>query len=276
MLKKYTPYIILFYVCAVAALITASFADLRLDIALNNPANPFSRWFEAFGETPCRLVSVAAGWLIYRISKNTPGRVFGFIVFFGSAIYLGYYFSYYLYVKDEYTALFGSCFGFCIGIVLLYIGKYITIPEEMEKPLLILSYAGLIVWIVQLGCVELIKMLWGRVRFRDLLTMPNYDSFTPWYHPNGFNGNRSFPSGHTGGASMSYLWMLIPFVSEKRDKKRWLCFLVPFVFTSTVAFTRLVMGAHYLSDVTVGGTIGFTAVVIAIAVLDKKYFPKKI
>ena len=69
---------------------------------------------------------------------------------------------------------------------------------------------------------------------------------------------------------MSYLFMLFPFVFDRYKNKKQLCFWLPCVYTSIVAFTRLVMGAHYLSDVTVGGIVSFSVVLIAMKVLDKK------
>ena len=47
-------------------------------------------------------------------------------------------------------------------------------------------------------------------------------------------------------------------------------FIIAFIYTITVAFTRLVMGAHYLSDVAVGNAVAFTCIIIAIAYLEKK------
>ena len=208
---------------------------------------------------------------IYKICDKTVFKVLGIIMYIGFTAYLGYYFAYYLF-KEENMILFGVLFGLLLGCIFQYLSKFIVVPEELKKPLLILSIAGLAVMFVQLGLVEIAKTLWGRVRFRELLEMGSYDAFTPWYHLNGSNGHRSFPSGHTGGASMSYLMLYLPFVSEKWRKRSTLCFVVPFVFTSTVAFTRLVVGAHYLSDVTVGGTIGFITVFVGLIILEKKYF----
>ena len=56
---------------------------------------------------------------------------------------------------------------------------------------------------------------------------------------------------------------------------RQLCFYLPFFYTCVVAVTRLIMGAHYLSDVAMGGAVGMLTVVIAMAVLDKKIFNHK-
>ena len=272
MIKKYRPFIIIFFICSAAALITASFVDLNLDKFLNDPNNPFALWFEATGEMPCRLICVFGGALIFFCAEKKPLKIIGLIVEIGGSAYFGYYISYYLFM-DRYKIPFGILFGLGVGFFVLYLGRFIAIPENLKKTFVILSIAGIIIMFAQLSVVEIVKAFWGRVRFRDLLKAGSFDAFTQWYMPNGINGNKSFPSGHTGGASMSYLIMMFPFINrEKWLKRSWLCFLVPFVFTSTVAFTRLVVGAHYLSDVTMGGTIGFITVIIGVAVLEKKYF----
>ena len=59
---------------------------------------------------------------------------------------------------------------------------------------------------------------------------------------------------------------------DKLKNRKQLCFFIPFVYSGIVAFTRLVMGAHYLSDVTIGGTVSFTIVIIAMAILQKKKY----
>ena len=271
MIKKYRVYIIIFYILAAASLITASFVDLNLDKMLNDPSDGFSIWFEAMGEMPCRLICTFAGVTIFYLAENKALKIFGLIADLGGSAYLGYHIASYLFL-ERFNIIFGVIFGLCIGIIALYIGQFIKYEDSLKKAFIILSVAGIIVMFVQLGTIEISKMIWGRVRFRDLLKQGSFDAFTPWYHINGINGNRSFPSGHTAGAAMSYLMMLLPFVSKKWAKRRYLCFAIPLVFTSVVAYTRLVMGAHYLSDVTVGGAIGFTVTIIAIKILDKKYF----
>lgn len=42
--------------------------------------------------------------------------------------------------------------------------------------------------------------------------------------------------------------------------------------TYHIFFVATYIGAHYLSDVTMGGTIGFVTVIVGISILDKKYF----
>ena len=274
MLKKYRVYIIVFYILSAASLITASFIDLKLDIFLNNPNTAFGLWFEGMGEMPCRLICPAAGTIIFYLAEKKALKIFGLIVSLGGSAYAGYHISYYFF-PDHPISYFGWGIGLFFGLIILYLAQFITFDNDLKKAFIILSVAGIIIMFVQLGLIEIIKMLFGRFRFREMLKLGSFEMFTPWFKPNGINGHKSFPSGHTAGASMSYLLMLVPFVSEKWKNRKALCFLIPFVHTSIVAFTRLIEGAHFLSDVTVGGTIGFTTVIVGIYILDKKFFNKE-
>ncbi len=243
MIKAYKKNIIGFYVIAAIALGFAAFFDLKIDILLNNPDNPVCIWFYNTGEIPCRFIMPFAGTVIFYVSDKMWKRIAGLLVNLGGSAYMGTYIAKHFFVEENQLA-FGIVYG-------------------------VLAVAGIAVMVVQLSCIEGMKYLWGRVRFRDLLADGSYEAFTPWYIINGINGNKSFPSGHTAGAGMSYLLMLFPFVFHKFKDRKQLCFWIPCVYTSIVAFTRLVMGAHYLSDVTVGGIVSFSVVLLAMAILQK-------
>lgn len=269
MIKKYKGNIIIFYVFAAAALIAAAFCDLGLDKFLNNPQDIFSIWFRNTGEIPGRLICPVAGTVLFYTYKNKLERFAGLIIALGGSAYFGYYIGKYFFLEEN-RMLFSIIYGIGFGIAALIVGKLINIPDKYRDVVRKTAIIGIVVMFVQIGLIEAMKYLWGRVRFRDLLAAGSFDSFTPWYHPNGINGNKSFPSGHTAGAGMSYLMMLLPYMSKKWEKKAQLCFWVPFVYTSIVAFTRLVMGAHYLSDVTMGGIVSFSIVLIAMKIYETK------
>ena len=269
MIKAYKNNIILFYVVSAVALCFAAFFDLKIDIWLNNPENPICVWFYNTGEIPCRLIMPFAGTVIFYTADKAWQKIAGLFVNLGGSAYMGTYIAKHFFVQENQLA-FGIVYGIGFGVMLLLLGRLVEIPEKLRKPLFVLAVAGIVVMVVQLSCIEGMKYLWGRVRFRDLLANGSYDAFTPWYVLNGINGNKSFPSGHTAGAGMSYLLMLLPFVFDKFKDKKQFCFWLPCVYTSIVAFTRLVMGAHYLSDVTVGGIVSFSIVLMAMAVLQKK------
>ena len=268
MLKKYRTEIAVFYILAAAAMVVASFFDLKIDIALNDPANPFAVWLYRTGEFPSRLICPIAGAVIFRCTDKKAVRAIGAALCLGGSAYMGYYIGKHFFV-EEYRMAFSLIWGIGFGVASLYCVRFVTFPDELKKPLFAAAVIGVGVMAVQLLTVDAMKNLWGRVRFRDLLSADSFDGFSPWFVINGKNGNKSFPSGHTAGAGMSYLLMLLPFADKRRAKYRAAYFWCPFVYTSAVAFTRLVMGAHYLSDVTVGGVIAFSCVLIGMKICEE-------
>lgn len=278
MLKKYRTEIIVFYILCAVSLVIASFFDLKINIALNNPKDIFSNWFYATGEMPARLVLPLGGTVIFYLCKNTFARLVGLISCLGGSVYLGTHLAKYFF-KEENNLLFGIIYGLGIGLIILWTANYIKIPNTVKPALLLFAWVGIGVMFAEIILTEAGKYIWARPRFRYMLKENNLDMFTAWYHPNGFNfeeGNevKSFPSGHTSGAAVSYLIMLLPYCFDKFKDTHKKCFALAFIYTSTVAFTRIVMGAHFLSDVTCGAMLTFTIILFAMAIIDKKFSNK--
>ena len=120
----------------------------------------------------------------------------------------------------------------------------------------------------------------------------NYEGFTNWWQINVFSkpeirtdayveafkdndsgAFKSFPSGHTVAAATSFGLIILPDMFTKLNNKKikWLFWVIPIVYTILVAISRIVAAAHYLSDVTFGGFIGF-----GVAALTRWIFVSKI
>jgi len=121
------------------------------------------------------------------------------------------------------------------------------------------KFAGVVILLAvinPLTFVQLVKYLWGRVRFRDLAA--DFSDFTPWYLPLGpASHHSSFPSGHTAMG-----WMLLPLLFLVKDRKLWdakrlSTILAVFSWGFFVAFSRVKIGAHYASDVLFSTGIAF-------------------
>lgn len=272
MIKKNKGYIIFFYVLAFISMIIATFKDLDINIALNNPDNPFAVWFWCTGEMPARLICPFAGVVVLLCAKKAFSKIIGILIELGGSAYLGYHIADYFFTKDNNQIIFGIVYGIGFGVFLLFLSQFITVPDKIKKPLLALAITGIVVMLFELATIEGLKIFWGRERMRALIEEGSYNNFTPWYKPQGITSSnefKSFPSGHTAGAGLSFLAMLLPSTSDKWNKRDTMCFIVPLIYTVIVAFTRMVMGAHFLSDVTAGAIVSFTIVVVAMATLDK-------
>ena len=133
--------------------------------------------------------------------------------------------------------------------------------------------------------VHIIKEPAGRMRYRAMnsalgATMGGFGNFTEWYKMNGqpdasvlaafeelygvSDAFKSFPSGHTCAAGMTYALIMLPDILKMKNKPlRALCWIFPVLFTGLVAVSRIMVGAHYFSDVLFGGTIAFLSMMLA-------------
>ena len=108
-----------------------------------------------------------------------------------------------------------------------------------------------------------LKAFWGRVRYRDVLAGNGAYSF--FAIPQFFTGHFSFPSGHSANAacfiSVTYL------VSDKKKLAVLRCILV--VWLVLTAFSRLRLGAHYITDIVMGVAVGLFAVWVSPRLMEK-------
>ncbi len=170
---------------------------------------------------------------------------------------------------------------------------FMNIKAEHLKKLVWVVIAVVIATAISNALVAIIKKPVGRMRFRAInsdlgqafINGGQLKGFTPWYKANGqpssaiidsfvntYPGSKdafqSFPSGHTCSAGTSYAIIMLPYAIDFKHKKlaKALCWTCPIVITGLVAISRIVAGAHYLSDVTFGGTIAFLCMVIAMEI----------
>ena len=170
------------------------------------------------------------------------------------------------------------------------------VKKENIFKLVRLAILILIVEGAYLVLIGAIKTPIGRMRYRAMNAIGDFSYYTPWYKINGarhvgisgsiaqgnlsreevlFGANdtcKSFPSGHTYCAAISFVIVCLPDLFDSL-KKRWVkavCWTVPAAYTLTVAVCRIVVGAHFLSDVLVGGTLSFALIMIIREVLILK------
>ena len=158
--------------------------------------------------------------------------------------------------------------------------------DESIKKLMKWATAAIVAGAVASLIPELIKSPVGRIRYRAMNLYPEnkdygFAAFARWYERNGAKWSemftreeriaifgstdtfKSFPSGHTCAAGASYsLIALNKALNIKNKGVRALLWICPILFTATVAISRIVVGAHFFSDVLVGGTIAFVCAMI--------------
>ena len=130
--------------------------------------------------------------------------------------------------------------------------------------------------------LHLIKGPAGRIRYRAMNMNPDspdygFAKFARWYEHNGqwiskedmvalfgtTDALKSFPSGHTNAAGASYLMpMLNDALKIKNKGVRALMWICPVIITGLTAVSRIIVGAHFFSDVLVGGTCAFVCMIL--------------
>jgi len=108
---------------------------------------------------------------------------------------------------------------------------------------------------------------------RAMLDGVDFSAFTPWYkigddmgiysHPD------SFPSGHTFSACCAFLSILVCSAYKRLEKLAPLTMLLSAAYVYTMGYTRMVEGAHYLTDVASAALIGYTLFLITVAVYNR-------
>nr|WP_321314556.1 phosphatase PAP2 family protein [uncultured Ligilactobacillus sp.] len=143
-----------------------------------------------------------------------------------------------------------------IGIFLIYTWIKNVKQAELQR-LMFISLGGIVAFFLRDTFIDSMKDLWGRWRPREQLT--NWNHFTNWYVINGKNGHQSFPSGHSASAWLSLYLPL--FINPNTHKKfRHIAFILACIFGILVAGSRVFIGAHFLSDVTMGSFVSIIIV----------------
>ncbi|MHA2006659.1 MAG: phosphatase PAP2 family protein [Promethearchaeota archaeon] len=230
------------------------FTDLEISKAVVDENSNWGNFGADFGEPPgYALISIALATYLGGFSKNLQYQKIPAYI----SVIVGILFI--VFSGDITDTMSG--FALIIPVVIFVI---ITWKKDWSSYRTLSGVISLLTIIHPLLFVQLIKLFWGRVRFEDL--SPGFIEFTPWFIPQGINGHQSFPSGHT---AMSFMLMplLIPLRTmylKNRNKQILAMFLIFIVigWALFVAASRVVVGAHYASDVLFSGGAACTITIL--------------
>lgn len=253
--KATVIYLIIIWIIA-AFLLESS--DLWISSSLYNPDSSWAKLLEMYGELP-GLIVVLIGIHIYVVtlkeSSNLKTILFtGFLLTTGSLVTIYIFWALSLAITEGNIVFNQNRNYFFLAAILLNIFISILFKKKYKfskKSVLFSRLSFKMFFYGYLLLVQPLKIFWGRIRFRDLAE--NYSNFTAWYVPNGITGNQSFPSGH---AAMGFLMMaLFVFVMDKEFYKRIILKGIIISWALAVCISRVVIGAHFASDVLFGAMI---------------------
>lgn len=252
---------------AAALLIVASFYDLAINHALSNSESVYGLLFVTLGEFPAYIILPMCGVIWFYADLGIKDRRLLIVARVASAIlvWLGFFIWGAMGSRIiespkviELSALYSILFAFFT----LLLGKYLKI--NFTKYVRFAVFA-LFVMLVSLVLIRLIKIGWGRMRYRDMLKVGDFTGFTPWYIPNGYNGNTSFPSGHTASACNIFIFVVL-----FKGDRRYIANAIALLFVVLTMFSRIVVNAHFLSDVLIGGLVSYLCYFIIKLLFERK------
>ena len=264
--KKY----FLVLICSFVILMSVfAFFDLDISLALLNMDSSFGKFAEISSEIPLDLLTMISFAILFvgRSKKKTFWSILGSVICFIGVFEYGFFIFFFSikYVSTKLAIILGGVLGTVMGIGGLFMAKKLLYlhREELIRVALIVVVSVLL----QELFVNVLKIIWDRPRMRDLVAP--YSDFCPWYKPHASKvGGDSFPSGHTAKAAGACLYTLLCDVYERLKGKR-MCFLFGgLLWTIVIGVGRIVLGAHFASDVTAGAFFMLLAIIIARVFID--------
>ncbi|MGG2197981.1 phosphatase PAP2 family protein [Paenibacillus validus] len=233
--------------------------DLYLSRMLADTSSQWARFFEVYGEHPAVLFAWAGSHLLLASSRlRKDGLSFTLrLPLLAANVTAGYALLHMtaeraFHVKP--TGLHALLSLLAVAAAALLVQRLLArLSAEYLARFERAALLSLLLVAAELAAVHALKWGWGRIRFRDLL--PDYSNFTAWYLPQGPNGNRSFPSAH---AANSWTMLLLPgYVAAAGVRAYWryAAWGCAIVWASCTSLSRIVMGAHYATDILFGACI---------------------
>ena len=278
--------------------LTGSFIDKSAAEALFSPDHTIVKLITTTGVYPFHAVQVLGWGVIFQrvLRSKKSGQVRGGLCTFCvvAAAFLRYIGGRSLASGNNLGSIFPSFVGnvpvilifSAILIYPLFFVGYLTAERSSDKLLARRVFVLLMILLAAYIVMEMLKNSFDRPRYRTAVLGYEGINFVPWYKPfseaeryaaeYGIKADefRSFPSGHSIFSSLTMC--IFPSLSwlfpKLRDKQLHL-FAGGAVFAVTVMTSRMILGAHYLSDVSAGAIIGVLSV-MAFMVLQHRIAKK--
>lgn len=264
-------------------MIIGSCFDYQISLSLYNQKSTLGVILASYGQAPAMLCTSIGGILLLRIintkSKLKMGISYLFCLLLNLFAIMGITMDPMLYISGMPIYL-----SIMIAVIIV-IGVDIMIwkltketDKEILKKFIVVILA---VMFIEIILINVVKIPWARPRMR-MITNQELAAFQPWWVIGSEMKEhllslgvaaeefKSFPSGHSGNAACAMLLGILPMISLKLKGKENILFLSGIIFTVIVAFSRIIMGAHFLTDITIGITITFVIEAVLINLIFKQ------
>lgn len=259
-------------VAFVAFMLIATFLDLEINKALARPSSFYANFFGKIGELPYFCSILIGSTILYQSVNwhNKAKKIIYLLMILIGAFVLWSHIADNLFSKGI-PFYYAYIIYFSLITAFLAIVSTNHIRQDVVYKLVYFAIFILLLALISRLATGLIKEIWVRLRF-SYMNPETYDGFTPWYKPNFTTDNRlqyvfgeytssafrSFISGHTASAGVSYSLIILPDIFVNLYKYRKWFYIAPTIYVIIVASSRIIMGVHFLSDVSVAFMMSFT------------------
>ncbi len=263
-----------------------SIFDLELSRAVFDLENPFGVVLAAYGQVPAAACCALAGTLLIvtfdraRPASSAALGAIGIALVAGALVVTTIWPRSYLDLALPVRALIAGALIAGVDAVALHVLR----GADQAR---LRRYAAYLIAVVALDAiiVDVLKIIWARPRMRMLAVTAGAE-FQPWWVIG--SGQRealeaagvaaeefkSFPSGHTASATCAMaLALALPAVKPSLARRRAALFWGSAAVPAAVAASRIIMGAHFLTDVAAGYAICFAITVLALGVFYRGRLP---
>ena len=265
-----------------AGFIVGSFLDLQINQAIFSKDNTFGLIMASFAVYPCYagLAFISGGLFATGLKRKDLHIALKILTFFLSA--LAYAMAVYLCggewpssngFNDEKLAPFSYGLAALIFAGVFFLAYKVCAKGDLPKLWMALMVMAVIFVIALLPTGFVVKLILHRPRYR-VCVREGITDFYNWWQTckeykeiiarkitvDGFlidkEEFKSFPSGHTGTAAIMMMFLPYSSIFFKRMKgKEVVMFYTGFVWMLLMMYSRMRVGAHYLTDTCMGGLV---------------------
>lgn len=239
-------------------LLLFTFTDLQISMAIaTKPA--FARVLEVVGEIPFGVLTLAGCAMLIRFRnrrdavKNIAAMT-GFGLLFALLAAMNGFMTW-NYLSRNIGEVPKAVIP-VIAVILagLAIWLAVKVPEDKRSKAITFGVTALFYFLAVIIIMNALKTVWGRMRYREM-TEP-LEQFTRWYQIQNRGGFAdefaSFPSGHSMNSAGVILMLLFQEIYPALKGRENVLRAFVYIWCLAVGSSRVFMGAHFASDVTVG------------------------
>lgn len=281
-------------------LLLGSFFDLQINQAIFDRYNGFGLVASSFGMIPGYATLAFMGGALFALTyKNKNFHIAVRIIFYVLTVVMYGLATYFLgkdvfSINGFYNEKLHPWLGCIImGVVLIpivFFGYKMGKKNENPKMWIIILVFAAAMFMALVPGTTLLKSIMHRPRYR-IAVFEGYAPFHNWWercaeYKDYIAANagvltkeefKSFPSGHSTAVMCGLMFAtIIPMMNKKWMKHQVLFFYIAFGWALVVMFSRMLVGAHYLSDTCVGSLLAVVFFYIANEIVTRKLMPEEV